>query len=91
MKTLSYSISDTYLIMGDGQGQNITHAQCMTDLACTVHQYTSEKYNVKVDNQKNKTKFNSKNITTDTADLILSLDLKISLNLKLCSDYLVNL
>ena len=61
MKTLSYSISDTYLIMGDGQGQNITHAQCMTDLACTVHQYTSEKYNVKVDNQKNKTKFDSKN------------------------------
>ena len=61
MKTLSHSISDTFLIMGDGQGQNITHAQCMTDLACTVHQYTSEKYNVKVDNQKNKTKFNSKN------------------------------
>ena len=63
MKTLSHSISHTYLNMGDGQGQNITHAQCMTDLAFYV-QYTSsqgKKYNVMVDNQKNKTKFDSKN------------------------------
>ena len=48
MKTLSYSISDTYILkMGDGQGQNITHAWFMTDLACTVHQYTSEQVQCK--------------------------------------------
>ena len=33
--------------MGGGQGQNITHAWFMTDLACTVHQYTSEQVQCK--------------------------------------------
>ena len=27
--------------MGDGQGQNITHAWFMIDPACTVHQYST--------------------------------------------------
>ena len=41
--SFSYSISDTYTLkMGGGQGQNITHAWFMIDLACTVHKYTSE-------------------------------------------------
>ena len=43
--------------MGGGQGQNITHASFMTDLACIVH-----KYNVKVDNQNHKIKVYSKNL-----------------------------
>ena len=33
--------------MGGGQGQNITHAWFMTDLACTVHKYVSEQVQCK--------------------------------------------
>ena len=33
--------------MGGGQEQNITYAWFMTDLACTVHQYTSEQVQCK--------------------------------------------
>ena len=37
---MSDTVSDNIKIlkMGGGQGQNITHAWCMTDSACTVHQ-----------------------------------------------------
>ena len=46
--------------MGGGQVQNITHYTCIIHDRLSMYS-TLHNYNVKVDNQNNKTKFDSKN------------------------------